>query len=79
MLQIGALNTYPTSTSITTGNTGDFPLTTGVSYYYWPYPWNTSVPTECAGEVHVFPCPHCDQCKCGGAMKRPKDKGKKKC
>ena len=32
---------------------------------WYPY-WQTS-PTFCAGDVHVFPCPHCDKCKCGKA------------
>jgi hypothetical protein len=41
--------------------------------YYEPYvswPWYVPVtPTECAGDVHVFPCPHCAKCKCGKAAK----------
>lgn len=43
-------------------------------YNSWPYPWVntviTSPPTDCFGDVHVFPCPHCDKCKCGGATKK---------
>lgn len=82
MVQIAPFNSgYPTTittTGTSIGQTGDFPLTTGVSYYYWPYPWNTSPPTECSGDVHVFPCPHCDSCKCGGATKKHKGKVGKK-
>lgn len=41
----------------------------------WPY-WGgyyqvVTPPTTCAGDVHVFPCPHCDRCKCGAATKTP--------
>lgn len=36
------------------------PLTTG----YWHV---VEPPRECSGDVHVFPCPHCDNCKCGKA------------
>ena len=43
----------------------------GPAVYYWPSP---SVATQCGGEVHVFPCPHCDKCKCGGATKARKSK-----
>lgn len=37
-----------------------------------PLQWTWTVPaapTECSGDVHVFPCPHCDKCKCGKAVK----------
>ena len=37
---------------------------TGLTYYI-----NTEVQRECAGDVHVFPCPHCKKCKCGQAIK----------
>lgn len=39
-------------------------------------PWVVSQPAqECSGDVHVFPCPHCDRCKCGAAtVKRQKAK-----
>jgi hypothetical protein len=40
----------------------------------WPAPtypqWNLTVPqppTECSGDVHVFPCQRCNTCKCGKA------------
>lgn len=42
---------------------------------YWPLPWNIviqSAPLNCSGDVHVFPCPHCNKCKCGGATKAQK-------
>jgi hypothetical protein len=48
---------------------GDFYPSTG---NYYISPWAQTViepPRECSGDVHVFPCPHCDQCKCGGAKK----------
>lgn len=59
-------------------------VTTGCTSDYWPTTWpNTSAfyyhtiepPRECSGEVHVFPCPHCEKCKCGKAtVKRGKPK-----
>lgn len=54
-----------------TGDTFYFPN----AYYptaVWPYSWYVpQPPTVCCGDVHVFPCPHCDKCKCGAAtMKR---------
>lgn len=40
-------------------------------YYYH----TVTPPVECAGDVHVFPCPHCEKCKCGKAtVKRDKRK-----
>jgi hypothetical protein len=58
-------------------------LTTTTGTAYWPYigdyyqpahpmttGWITTIPAppqECSGEVHIFPCPHCDKCKCGKA------------
>ena len=33
-------------------------------YYYYP---QIVAPTECIGDVHVFPCAHCGECKCGKA------------
>ena len=41
----------------------------------WPattqsWQWlNPVEPTNCSGDIHVFPCPHCDKCKCGQAVK----------
>lgn len=32
-------------------------------------PWIVATPTDCAGIAHVFPCPHCNKCKCGKAQK----------
>lgn len=41
---------------------------------YTPY-FNVEPPRECSGDLHVFPCPHCDKCKCGAAtVKRSKCK-----
>jgi hypothetical protein len=34
---------------------------------YYPYQQFQSPPAFCSGDVHVFPCPHCDKCKCGKA------------
>lgn len=51
---------------------------------YWPYDQRQNYfnqfyirrePAECSAGVHVFPCPHCDKCKCGKAtVKRDKRK-----
>lgn len=70
---------------VTTG--GSLPmgsLTTDITTQpYWPYDtsnclwysYPTAPPTVCLGDVHVFPCPHCDKCKCGAAtVKRAKKK-----
>jgi hypothetical protein len=47
-------------------------------YTSWPYITYPSVyvsaPVECSGDVHVFPCPHCDKCKCGAATVKRKKK-----
>lgn len=49
------------------GQTGSY-VTPSIYYYH-------ASPVECAGDVHVFPCPHCDKCKCGKAtVKREKKK-----
>ena len=40
--------------------------------YYVPYTQILVTPTDCSGDVHVFPCPHCNKCKCGGATKAKK-------
>jgi len=32
-----------------------------------PYVYHNTMPVECSGDVHVFPCPHCGKCKCGKA------------
>lgn len=50
---------------------GQYPY--GLGNYYW-HTVTPVVPTQCSGEVHVFPCPHCDKCKCGGATKARKGK-----
>lgn len=59
--------------TVTTGgyvpqtNTVDW---TGIYGGYYQYPQYVTVPqTICAGDIHVFPCPHCDKCKCGRALK----------
>jgi len=68
---------------LTTG--GYVPTTTSGSVYE---PWGTGYvtpsvyyyhtvtpPVECSGDVHVFPCPHCEKCKCGKAtVKRERKK-----
>lgn len=60
---------------VTTGNMTVYPNTgqnTGdLSWLTWYYPPRVEVttPRDCAGDIHVFPCPHCDKCKCGGATK----------
>lgn len=44
-----------------------------------PWAWastHTYQPTVCTGETHVFPCPHCDKCKCGQATVKRAKKGK---
>ena len=35
--------------------------------YSYPQYVVMSVPTECSGDVHIFPCKHCRECKCGKA------------
>ena len=54
--------------------------TTG-NIQYWPYQptvypsvypqvvtvYTNALPTECADDVHVFPCAKCGECKCGKA------------
>jgi hypothetical protein len=45
------------------------------SSWVWSYP---ETPRECSGDVHVFPCPHCDKCKCGKASVKQKTKGGEK-
>lgn len=68
---------------VTTGAT--VPMNTGGDYMYWPYHqywypvYQPVTPTQCAGDIHVFPCPHCATCKCGGAEKRDGKKKPKKC
>lgn len=45
----------------------------GYPLYQNGYYYVTQAPTECCGDVHVFPCPHCEKCKCGAAtVKRSK-------
>lgn len=46
-----------------------WPNTTGTGTYYIHSTPVPEPPRECSGDVHVFPCPHCDKCKCGGATK----------
>jgi len=38
------------------------------TYNTWPAP-----PTECGGDVHVFPCSRCMTCKCGKATLKKED------
>ena len=61
----------------TTGNCVTYPLGNGgQTTLAYPYYYYTNIaPTECSGDVHVFPCPHCEKCKCGKAtVKRDKKK-----
>lgn len=52
------------------GLTGTYVPPPTVWYYH-----TVPTPVECAGDVHVFPCPHCEKCKCGKAtVKREKKK-----
>lgn len=53
---------------ITTGNIQFYP--SGQPWYGYPnyqYLYTTVAPTECSGDVHVFPCAKCKECKCGKA------------
>ena len=53
--------------TITSAGCYDYPLTGGYispPFYYYHV---STPPTECSGDVHVFPCPHCEKCKCGKA------------
>jgi len=54
----------------------DFPWggQTGITGTVTPYIYHYNTPPiECSGDVHVFPCPHCEKCKCGKAtVKRGK-------
>ena len=35
---------------------------------WWPLVYTSDEPPrECSGDVHVFPCPHCETCECGKA------------
>lgn len=54
----------------TTGNIQFWPYPYQTYPNYWPvvqYVYATVAPTECAGDVHVFPCLKCGECKCGKA------------
>ena len=71
--------TNTTGGSIQTGdNVGGYWPYTSWPYTSYPSVWVTPysypvTPVECSGDVHVFPCPHCDKCKCGHAtVKREK-------
>lgn len=46
----------------------------GYPSYQYIYVTQTA-PTECSGDVHVFPCAKCGDCKCGKA-KLAKGQGK---
>ena len=51
----------------------DWPFTVTYPYQqtqYVPYQQLTIAPTVCSGDMHVFPCPHCEKCKCGKATVR---------
>lgn len=51
--------------TLTPGKIELAPAVTRVEYQVTPS--QATVPTECRGDVHVFPCKHCGQCKCGKA------------
>lgn len=77
---IGSMSTAaPMTQTITTGG-GYWADGVWHAYFgdtvYQPYYWHVvEPPRDCAGDVHVFPCPHCDKCKCGAAtVKRGKAK-----
>lgn len=62
-ITVGNCNVWPYGGQA--GGSGGVPTITTYPYYV--------TPVECSGEVHVFPCPHCDKCKCGQAtVKRKK-------
>ncbi len=73
------IENYPqtnTTGALTTTNCIDYgqswwPFYGQPNVYIQPYQgWSIpAVPTECSGDIHVFPCPHCDKCRCGKAMK----------
>lgn len=70
----GAMQTTLTTTGDTYPNTTVGNITYYPNYqpYYQTYPtyqWIQAPPLVCSGDVHVFPCPHCDKCKCGSATK----------
>lgn len=67
----GTLLTH--SGTITTSNCIDYGQYTWPYSNYWPSTWTViESPRECSGDVHVFPCPHCDKCKCGKATVKAK-------
>lgn len=65
-------NTLATSGTVypwyPSGSAGSYPIV----YYYH----TVEAPEECSADVHVFPCPHCEKCKCGKATVK-KDAKKK--
>ena len=64
------MTTEVTSTGeILSQNTGTISIAPWDGSYWYPtYPLTfTTQPTECSGDVHVFPCKRCRTCKCGKA------------
>lgn len=72
---IGALTTHSNAPYSNTAGTIQYWSDTYPAYpFVYTYPTNLP-PQSCADDVHVFPCPHCDKCKCGAAtVKRAKAK-----
>lgn len=68
----------PAKLTITTvGNISIWPHSSYIPYYAPPQ-WSVTIPPRvCSGEVHVFPCPHCEKCKCGAATLKQQHKDKK--
>lgn len=63
--------------TVTTGNCNmsiydHWPWPAQTQTVYYPYQQIQSSPQFCYGDVHVFPCPHCDKCKCGKATVKRK-------
>lgn len=70
---MSGLADYNSGTLTTTSNNVYEPNNVYSIPYY--YSLCNTPQTACSGEVHVFPCPHCEKCKCGQAtVKRPKAK-----
>lgn len=79
----GLMTTSASNNSVgnitTVGSCGD--------YWPWQQQWPTTIyptptitltaqPQECSGDVHVFPCPRCEKCKCGKATVKRERKSK---
>lgn len=54
------------------GGTSAYPAYQNPYAGYWHI--GPTTPTECSGDVHVFPCKKCRDCKCGKAKLARDDK-----